>query len=59
MDDLQRLQRGQTDGSQGAGARAFVGAWGDILSDEEIDQMVSDIYAAREPDIPRPVDLEL
>ncbi len=38
------------------GALALVGLFGDI-PDEEIDQMVKDIYEAREGDMGRPVDL--
>ena len=45
-------------GDKPQGALAFVGAWGDLMSDEEIDQFIADIYAAREQDTGRPVDLE-
>jgi antitoxin (DNA-binding transcriptional repressor) of toxin-antitoxin stability system len=34
------------------------GAWGEFVGDEEIDTMVGEIYAARDRDTGRPVDLE-
>jgi hypothetical protein len=39
-------------------ALALVGAWGEFVGDEEIDTMVGEIYAARDRDTGRPVDLE-
>ena len=58
MEDLERLQEEQAGSAHPLGDLACVGAWGDILSDEEIDQMVADIYAARERDTGSPVNLE-
>jgi prevent-host-death family protein len=58
--DLKRLLESQEHRAapQPQGALALVGAWGDILTNEEIDAMVADIYAARERDTGRPVDLD-
>lgn len=55
--DLKRLEQKEIDTVRPLGALAFVGAWGE-LEDQEIDKMVADIYAARERDTGRPVDLE-
>lgn len=40
------------------GTPAFVGAWADLVSDEEIDQFIADIYASRERDTRRPASSE-
>ncbi len=40
------------------GALALVGAWGDVLEDEEIDAMLESIYSGRDRDLGRPVDLD-
>lgn len=56
--DLERLEGGADLSSRPRGALALVGAWGDIAEDEEIDAMLEEIYAARERDTGRPVDLE-
>ena len=58
MDDLERLSQWRATCSQPQGALAFVGAWGEI-PDEEIDALIDDIYATRENDFGRPVELEL
>lgn len=58
MDDLARLQQEQASSAHPLGALALVGAWGGILSDEEIDQFIADVYAERERDTGRPVNLE-
>jgi prevent-host-death family protein len=58
MDDLERLRQEQNTQPRPLGALALVGAWGDILSDEEIDQFIADVYADRERDTGRPVNLE-
>lgn len=38
------------------GALALIGAWGDV-SDAEIDKFIADVYAERDKDTGRPVDL--
>ena len=58
VDDLTRLQQGQNAAARPAGALALVGAWSEVLSDEEVDQFVADVYAERERDRGRPVNLE-
>ena len=39
------------------GALALVGAWRE-LADQEVDELIEDIYAARRLDTGRPVELE-
>jgi len=59
VEDLQRLEaEGGSPSSRPRGALALVGSWGEFVGDDEIDAMVEEIYAARERDIGRPVDLE-
>jgi prevent-host-death family protein len=55
--DLERLDQGQAISARARGALALVGAWRDV-DDEKLDQLVSDIYARREEDTGRPVELE-
>ena len=55
--ELEKLEQSQGLSAQSHWAIALVGGWGG-LEDEEIDQFISDIYAAREKDVPRPVELE-
>jgi prevent-host-death family protein len=57
VEDLERLEQGQATFARPLGALALVGAWRDV-GDEEIDALVADIYAAREKDFGRPVELE-
>jgi prevent-host-death family protein len=57
IDDLERLENGQTKPAKPRGALALVGAWENALTDEEIDEFIRDVYAARERDMGRPVDL--
>lgn len=49
VDDLARLEQEQAGAARPLGALGLVGAWG-ILSDEEIDRMVADIYRERDRD---------
>ncbi|HEY7062644.1 MAG TPA: type II toxin-antitoxin system Phd/YefM family antitoxin [Chloroflexota bacterium] len=42
--------------SEASGLPPWIGAWGDVLSDEEIDQFIADVYAARERDLARITD---
>jgi prevent-host-death family protein len=59
--DLERLEEGQEfvgPNHRLRGALALVGAWGDVVKDEEIDAMLEEVYSARERDRGRPVDLD-
>lgn len=56
ISDLERLGRTEAPPT-GGGALALLGAWADV-PDEEIDRMLADIYAARERNTGRPVELE-
>jgi prevent-host-death family protein len=59
IEDLERLEaEGGSPRLRSWGALALVGAWGEFVEDDEIDAMVGEIYAARERDTGRPVDLE-
>lgn len=55
--DLERLEQGQSTSAQPRGALALVGIWRDV-AEEELDALVSDIYASRERDLGRAVKLE-
>ena len=55
--ELERLELDRATSEHPMGALALVGAWRE-LGDAEIDQFISDIYAAREKDVARPVELE-
>ena len=39
------------------GALALMGAWGEV-KDEDLDALIEDIYASRQQDTGRPVDLD-
>jgi prevent-host-death family protein len=56
--DLERLEQEHATAARPTGALALVGAWRDV-PDEELEALVSDIYAARERDNGRPVNLEI
>lgn len=56
MDDLARLKDANLLASEPQGALALVGAWAE-MGDDEIDEMVRDIYEQRERDMPRPFEL--
>ena len=61
VEDLERLEDergGVSPRSSRRGALALVGAWGGLAEDGEIDEMLEEIYTAREIDTGRPVDLE-
>jgi len=61
VEDLERLEAeggDESPRSRPRGALALVGAWGEFVEDDEIDEMLEEIYAARERDTGRPVDLE-
>ena len=55
--DLERLEQEHATSTRPTGALALVGAWRDV-PDEALDALVADIYAARERDKGRPVNLE-
>ncbi len=56
VDDLEQIDGERATSARPRGALALIGAWGD-LDDREIEAMVADIYAAREQDTGRPVEL--
>ncbi|MDE2989992.1 MAG: type II toxin-antitoxin system Phd/YefM family antitoxin [Chloroflexota bacterium] len=56
VDDLEQLDRERAAAVRPRGALALIGAWSD-LPDDAIEAMVADIYAAREQDTGRPVEL--
>ncbi|MDP2936064.1 MAG: type II toxin-antitoxin system Phd/YefM family antitoxin [Dehalococcoidia bacterium] len=55
--ELERLEQGRATSGRPRGALALLGAWRDV-GDEIIDAIVADIYAHRELDKGRPVELE-
>lgn len=57
VEDLRRLED-EGGGGRPRGAIALVGAWGDIVDDGEMDSMIEDVYAEREKDGGRVVDLD-
>lgn len=57
VDDAAELDRGSAPSTRRRGALALVGAWADI-DDHLVDQIVADVYEARDRDEPRAVDLE-
>ena len=56
MEDLECLEQGEATSASSPGFLALVGAWAE-LGNEEIDALVAHIYAEREKDLGRPVDL--
>ena len=58
VEDLERLEgeRGDTS-SQPLGAVALVGAWGEV-EERDLDSLLDDIYAERERDTGRAVELD-
>jgi len=57
VDDLKRLEEAQASSGRPLGALALVGAWREV-GDEEIDTLIAEIYAEREKDRGRRVELE-
>jgi prevent-host-death family protein len=55
--ELERLERGQATSARPQGALAMVGAWREV-KDRDMDSLLEDIYAGREKDTGRPVELE-
>ncbi len=56
VDDFEQIARERAGAMRPRGALALIGAWGDV-DDHEIEAMVADIYAAREQDTGRQVEL--
>ena len=57
VDDLRLLEQYRAASARPRGALALVGAWGEV-EDEDLDSLIGDIYAGRDRDTGRPVDLE-
>lgn len=57
LDMLDGLERNEEPSELGHWALALIGAWREV-GDEEIDALVAHIYAEREKDMGRPVELE-
>lgn len=57
VSDLERLEQSQTFSARPLGALALVGLWRDV-GDEELDALIAEIYAAREKDWGRSVELD-
>ena len=58
MADLYLLGEGRPTSKRPHGALALAGAWSEV-DDEDLESLVEEIYAAREKDTGRPVDLEV
>ena len=58
MSDLELLGQDRTTSARPQGALALVGAWREV-HDEELESLIKDIYACRENDAGRPVELEV
>ena len=57
VEDLERLEAESRDASsRSLGALALVGAWGEV-EDRDLDTLLEEVYAERERDTGRPVDL--
>ena len=55
--DLERLEQDRATSARPQGALALAGAWREVKN-EDLDSLVEDIYAGREKDTGRPVELE-
>ena len=58
VDDVAYLGQTRASSDEPRGALALVGAW-KAAGDEQLDEVIADIYAAREQETGRRVDLEL
>ena len=56
VEDLERLEREGDAPSRPLGALGLVGAWGEV-EERDLESVVQEIYAERERDTGRPVDL--
>src|SRR3954470_11223832 len=57
VDELERLEE-PAKTTPSVQIPPWIGAWGDLMTDEEIDTFIADVYAARERDLGRPVELD-
>ena len=57
VDDLERLEQVRATSVRPLGALALVGAWREVAN-EDLESVIQDIYAQREKDTGRPVELE-
>jgi prevent-host-death family protein len=57
VSELERLEQSQTLSARPLGALALVGLWRDV-GDEELDALIAEIYASREKDLGRSVELD-
>lgn len=55
--DLERLEQDRATSARPQGALALVGAWREV-NDKDLESLIEDIYAVREKDTGRPVELE-
>ncbi|MDP6511075.1 MAG: type II toxin-antitoxin system Phd/YefM family antitoxin [Dehalococcoidia bacterium] len=55
--ELELLEQGQATSARPQGALALAGAWREV-EDRDMDSLAEDIYAGREKDTGRPVDIE-
>ena len=56
--DLEHLEQDRATSARPQGALALVGAWRDV-NDRDLESLIEDIYADREKDTGRPVELEV
>ena len=56
VEELERLEAGRLPAWRPTGGWGLIGLLSDIMTDEEIDDMVDAIYADREQDVPRDID---
>ena len=57
VDELERMWAARPAVEEMTGGMRLMGLLGDYMTDEEIDDMVADIYADRERNLPREIDL--
>ena len=57
MADLELLRQGRPTSTRPNGALALTGAWRE-MDDEDMDSLMADIYAGRENDAGRPVEVD-
>ena len=58
VSELELLEEGRATSARPQGALALVGAWREV-KDERLDSLVENIYADRDKDTGRPVELEI
>ncbi len=57
MSDLERLEQEQATSARPQGALAMLGAWREV-DDRELDSLIENIFADRDKDTGRPVEIE-